>query len=269
MRVSAAFSVITLIIFSLALEASAQTAPGYRQGDTNIEIFRVPKPGRRPPPRKKIMAPLLSLTWWLMIRNRDCRAQEVDPNAFFATDDQLRIGATVNQSGRLYILLHAQNSKEAILIYPEPRINLGRNQVTRNMEIFVPYRCHGAPERDKNCPPDIDPSLDCWWNITKPYGEKYVTLIFSRQEIEELEGLLKRAGADPQGSVDLPRLSLDSLNRIKALAVRREDLKVERFNPKPNEKGFIAANFLTRVTNLNSRDNEEIIETITLKHQKR
>ena len=44
---------------------------------------------------------------------------------------------------------------------------------------------------------------------------------------------------------------------------------MEKIKPGPDEKGFIAANYLTRVTNLNRRDNEEIIETITLKRQQR
>jgi hypothetical protein len=44
---------------------------------------------------------------------------------------------------------------------------------------------------------------------------------------------------------------------------------VEKIKPEPDEKGFIAANYLTRVINLKRRDNEEIIETMTLKHRQR
>lgn len=276
MRMPAAFWVTALIIISLGFaglkpnnKANAQTAPEYGGKDDNIEIFRVPKPGRPRPRVRRIIAPLLSLQYWLMIRNRDCRAQEVDPNAIFLTDDQLRIGAKVNQGGHLYVTLSVQDRQEAILIFPEPRINRGRNQITKNLEIIVPYRCPTTPERDRNCPRDIDPSVDCWWNMTKPYGEKYVTLIFSREEIKELENLLKEADLNPQGSMDLPKLSLDTLNRIKDQTVRQEDLRREKVKPRPNEKGFIAANYVTRITNLNRRDNEEIVETITLKHQQR
>ena len=274
MRVSVAFATVAFVIISLGFAglqpnnmANAQTTPEFGKGDTNIEIFRVPKQGRTPPRRKKIIAPLLSLQWWMLIRNRDCRAQEVDPNAIFDTDDQLRIGGKVNQSGHLYIILNAQDRQEAILIFPEPRINQGRNQVVKNLEVIVPYRCQTTPEPDRNCPRDVDPAVDCWWNMTKPYGEKYVTLIFSREKIRELENLLQKTALNPQGSRDLPKLSLDMLNRIKEQTVRQEYLKRERVRPGPNEKGFIAANYVTRVTNLNRRDNEEIIETITLKHQ--
>jgi hypothetical protein len=274
MRMSAAFSVATLIVIFLSFagpgpdnKANAQTAPAYGERDDNIEIFRAPRPGRTPPPRKVIRAPLLSLQWWLMIRNRDCRPQEVDPNANFVSDDQLRIGGKVNQSGYLYVLLNVQNRQDAVLIYPDPRINRGGNQVVKNLEVIVPYRCQTTPEADRNCPRDVDPAVDCWWNMTKPYGEKYVTLIFSREKIGALENLLQQAELNPQGSRDLPKLSLDMLNRIKEQTVRQAYLKRERVRTKPNEKGFIAANYVTRVTNLNRRDNEEIIETITLKHQ--
>jgi hypothetical protein len=62
---------------------------------------------------------------------------------------------------------------------------------------------------------------------------------------------------------------LDTLYRIKEQTVRQSDLRRERVRPGPNEKGFIAANYVTRVTNRNRRNNEEIVETITLKHQQR
>ena len=274
MRMSAAFSVITLTVIFLGFggfdpdhKAIAQTAPGYPKDD-NIEIFRLPKPGRPSPP-KKIRAPLLSLQWWLMIRNRDCRPQEVDPNATFASDDQLRIGSKVNQPGYLYVLLNVQGRDDATLIYPDPRINRGRNQVSKNLEVIIPYRCQTTPERDSSCPRDVDPAFDCWWNMVKPYGEKHITLIFSREKIEELERLLDEAELNPQSSRDLPKLPLRTLDRIKEQTVRQSDLRRERVRPRPNEKGFIAANYVTRVTNLNRRDNEEIVETITLKHQPR
>src|SRR5262245_15294791 len=138
MRMSVAFSAVAFVIVSLGFaspqsndKANAPTAPEFG-GDTNIEIFRVQKQGRTPPRRKKVLAPLLSMQWWLLIRNRDCHAQEVDPNAIFVTDDQLRIGSKVNQSGHLYIILNVQDSQEAILVFPEPRVNRGRNQVIKN-----------------------------------------------------------------------------------------------------------------------------------------
>jgi hypothetical protein len=272
---SAAFSVTTLTVIFLGFaginpdnKAIAQTAPRYG-GDDNIEIFRVPKPGRPAPRKKTIIAPLLSLQWWLMIRNRDCRPQEVDPNANFVSDDQLRIGGKVNQSGYLYVTLNVQGRQDAILIYPDPRINRGRNQVSKNLEVIVPYRCQTTPERDSSCPRDVDPAVDCWWNMTKPYGEKSITLIFSREKIRELEDLLEASELNPQGSRDLPKLTLDTLDRIKEQTVQQSDLRRERVKPRPNEKGFIAANYVTRVTNLNRRNNEEIVETITLKHQPR
>jgi hypothetical protein len=44
---------------------------------------------------------------------------------------------------------------------------------------------------------------------------------------------------------------------------------VAKIKTGPDEKGFIAANYLTRVINLKRRYNEEFIETMTLKHRQR
>jgi Domain of unknown function (DUF4384) len=283
MRTSVGFLVTGLIVISLGFvgvgpehkanaqdgAANTQTAPEYEKDD-NVEIFRKAKEGRRPParkspPKRPVIIPRLSMQYWMMIRNRDCQAQEVDPNANFLTDDQLRIGAKVNQPGYLYILLTLPDRDEATMVFPDPRINRGSNRVTKNLEIIVPYRCPTTGEPDDKCP-RVNPATDCWWNMVKPYGEKEITVIFSRDEIIELDNLYKRSVRDPQGSRDLPKLSLDALDRIKSQTVQREDLKRERVRPNPNKLGYIAANFVTRITNLNRRDNEEIVETVTLNH---
>lgn len=264
------FIIFVSVIFQSKDKADAQTAPGYggKGQDDNIEIFRTEKTGRSKPVKPKIQAPYLSMQWWLMIRNRDCHPQEIDPEANFVNDDQLRLGAKVNQQGRLYILLSVQDRQDAILIYPDPRINNGNNLITKNLEVLVPYRCPGKPNKDDRCPASVDPSTDCWWNMTKPYGDKYITLIFSREKINSLESLIKGASADPKGSKDLPSIPLEELNKIKAQSIRQaNELRHERIKPSPNEKGYIAANYVTRITNLNRRDNEDIVETITLKHQ--
>jgi Domain of unknown function (DUF4384) len=281
MRTSVGFLVTGLIVISLGFvgigpehkanaqdgAANTQTAPGFEEDD-NVAIFRKSKPKLRPPVRRTkrpIPLPRLSMQYWLMIRNRDCQAQEVDPNANFLTDDQLRIGAKVNQPGYLYILLTLPNQEEATMVFPDPRINKGSNRVIKNLEIIVPYRCPTTGEPDDRCP-RVNPATDCWWNMVKPYGEKEITVIFSRDEIIELDNLYGRSERDPQGARDLPKLSLRALDRIKSQTVQQEDLRRERIRPNPNKLGYIAANFVTRITNLSRRDNEEIVETITLNH---
>jgi len=275
MRVSATFSVITLIIISLAPaviqpdgKANAQTAQGSGAQDDNIEIFRVPKTGRKPPPKAKILAPLLSLQWWLMIRGRDCHPQEFDSKAAFAVDDLVRIGITVNQSGFLYVVLENKPGADGTLIYPDPRINRGSNLVRKNTPVILPSNCPSPESRDSGCPMDVTMAEDCWWSITKHYSGN-ITLIFSRDKMDEFESLIEKAGAKRTGSPDLPRLRSDLLEMIKRQTVQAQDLKTSLTRPQPGAMGTIVSNFTTRVTNTNRRDNEEIVETITLKLQNR
>jgi hypothetical protein len=94
-------------------------------------------------------------------------------------------------------------------------------------------------------------------------------LIFSRDKIPDFERLIDKAGARPGGTLDLPRLPLDTLESIKRDTVQERDLRISETRPQPSKTGTIINNFTTRVTNTNPRDNEEIVETITLKLQNR
>ena len=275
MRVSATFSVITLIIISLAPaviqpdgRANAQTAQGSGAQDPNIEIFRTKKPGRTAPPRAKILAPLLSLQWWLMIRGRDCHPQEFDSKAAFGVDDMVRIGISVNQSGFLYVVLENKPGADATLIYPDPRINRGSNLVRKNTPVILPSNCPSPESRDSDCPMDVRMAEDCWWTITKRYSGA-ITLIFSRDKMDEFESLIEKAGARRTGTPDLPSLRWDLLERIKRETVQEQDLRTSQTRPQPGAMGTIVSNFMTKVTNTNRRDNEEIVETIRLKLQNR
>jgi len=238
------------------------------QQDDNIEIFRVPKPGRPKPVVKKIQAPLLAMQWWLMIRSRDCHPQEFDSKAAFAVDDRFRIGISVNQSGFLYAVLDGKTDDYGTLIFPDPRINRGNNQVRRDTPVILPNNCPMPVERDSDCPQDVAMAGDCWWQITK-YYKGDITLIFSREKIDKFESLIDKANANPAGTNSLPKLPMAMLEEIKRETVQVNYLKTEQTRPQPGKMGTIVTNFTTRVTNTNRRDNEEVVETITLKLQKR
>jgi hypothetical protein len=217
---------------------------GQTQDDSVGVINRKEKEGRPKPRTKIIQAPLLSLQWWLMIRGRDCHPQEFDSKAAFAVDDMVRIGISVNQSGFLYVVLENRPGADGTLIYPDPRINRGSNLVRKNTPVILPGNCPPPESRDSDCPMDVKMAEDCWWSI-------------------------ERAGAKRTGSPDLPRLRSDLLERIKRETVQARDLKTSQTRPQPGAMGTIVSNFTTRVTNTNRRDNEEIVETITLKLQNR
>ncbi|MCI0391984.1 MAG: DUF4384 domain-containing protein [Acidobacteria bacterium] len=275
-RLSATFLVAALAIVCLktadlhapAIANSLIAPSSEEQQDDNIEIFRVPKPGRPKPVAKKIQAPLLAMQWWLMIRSRDCRPQEFDPKAAFFVDDRFRIGTSVNQSGFLYAVLIGKTDNYGTLIFPDPRINRGNNQVRKDTPVILPNNCPLPEDRDIDCPRDVAMAADCWLQITKYYNHD-MTLIFSREKIDEFESLIDKAGANPAGTRSLPKLPLALLEKIKLETVQARDLRTDETRPQPGKMGTIINNFTTRVTNTNRRDNEEIIETITLKLQKR
>lgn len=232
--------------------------------DDNIQIFRQERKGR-PKPREKVsLKPLLSLQWWLMIRGRDCRPQEVDSKAFFAAGDHLRVGIKTNQSGHLYVIVSGKGDSEGVLQFPDPRIGQNGNEIVKNRVIIAPYKCDLAGS-DSYCPPKADSVNDCWWEFTGRRGEIVVTLIFSREEISTLEALIKQARPNPQGSTDLPKVSSALLDEIKREAAAKENFERKEFSPSPTKEGTIADNFRTQVLNTNRQNNEEIIETFTLK----
>ena len=228
--------------------------------DPNVKIIR--------PNKKIILAPLLSLQWWLMTRGRDCHPQEFDSKAAFAVDDMVRIGISVNQSGFLYVVLENKPGADGTLIYPDPRINRGSNSVRRNTPVILPSSCPSPESRDSDCPGDVRMAEDCWWNITKSFKGN-ITLIFSRDKMGEFERLIENAGSRRTGSQDLPRLPSGLLEDIKRNIVRVQDLKISQTRPQPGAMGTIVSNFITKVINTNRRDNEKIVETITLKLQNR
>jgi Domain of unknown function (DUF4384) len=183
-------------------------------------------------------------------------------------DDMVRIGISVNQSGFLYVVLENRPGADATLIYPDPRINRGSNLVRKNTPVILPSNCPSPENRDGDCPMDVRMAEDCWWSITRHYSGA-ITLIFSREKMDEFESLIEKASAKRTGSPDLPRLRSDLLERIKRETVQAQDLKTSQTRPQPGATGTIVSNFTTRVTNTNRRDNEEIVETITLKLQNR
>jgi hypothetical protein len=218
--------------------------------------------------KKIILAPLLSLQWWLMIRSRDCHPQEFDSKAAFAVDDKVRIGISVNQSGFLYVVLENKPGADGALIYPDPRIKKGSNIVQRDTQVILPSNCPSPESRDSDCPGDVGMAEDCWWIITKNFKGS-ITLIFSRDKMDEFESLIEKAGARRTGTSDSPKLRSDLLERIKHETVQPQDLKISQNRPQPGKMGTIINNFVTTVANTNRRDNEKIVETLTLKLQNR
>lgn len=265
------FQVVLLaaaIVIICLLPADIQSTGAGQQPDDSVGIIRKEKPGRPKPPPGVLRAPLLALQWWVIIRSRDCRPQEFDSKAALAVDDMVRIGITVNQTGYLYAFNDSKTGDNCTLVYPDPRINRGNNLVRKDTPVILPNNCPSPEERDSDCPRDVNMASVCWWQITK-YYKGDITLIFSRGKINQFEREIEKASSNPTGADSLPEIPRALLEKIKRETVLEQDLKTDQIRPQPSKMGTIINNFTTKVTNTNRRDNEEVIETITLKLQKR
>jgi hypothetical protein len=222
--------------------------------DAAVKFKPVAKPNRkRPASRPKANsrgeeeAPLLTLKYRLIEREDNGPPKRVNANDAFDVGDQLKLAITANQNGFLYIV-HNSNGTDGRtvdsprIVFPDPRINDGRNEVEKDKEIVVPRYCA-----------EYDNPEDCWWEITPPAGKDYFTVIFSRDEINSLAALKPGSPVDQQ--------LIDSLKKQSGQTLGRTD-KV-RFNSRRTEESDG-----TYVQNTNLKDNEELIETIELAHLK-
>ena len=222
--------------------------------DAAVKFKPVAKPNRkRPASRPKANskgeeeAPLLTLKYRLLEREDNGPPRRVNTSGGFDVGDQLKLAITANQNGFLYIV-HNSNGTDGRtvdsprIVFPDPRINDGRNEVEKDKEIVVPRYCA-----------EYDNPEDCWWEITPPAGRDYFTVIFSRDEINSLAALKPGSPVDQQ--------LVDNLKKQSGQTLGRTD-KV-RFNSRRTEESDG-----TYVQNTNLRDNEELIETIELAHLK-
>lgn len=205
-----------------------------------VKVNRVTKPKRRPakPRPKKVVqtVPLLSLRWGVLKRDEQMNAQPANPDTAFQIGDRLALKFQVNQDGYLYIIKNTEDADDQPLLFPDSRINDGKNFVKKDQEIVIP----------SNCPAEYnDAKGRCWFQVNDEKDE--LTLIFSRDLITDLPEKVKEArGAKvkKQGVIEIKRGSGQKLDRAK-------------FDP-----------YTVQITNLNRDDNEELITNIVITHVK-
>ena len=223
------------------VEAQKQGAPLWY---SVVKVNRVKKPDRvrtskAPPAVQK--AALLTLQWHLLERGDGNRQIEADSGRQFQTGDQLKIAITTNQDGYLYIVSQPQD-KDAVLLFPDLRINKGANHVLKDKEYVVPSYC-----------PGYDDPNDCWFKMDPPAGTEKLIVVFSRDKFTTLPNQI----SEPYSVVK--RSVVEQL-----IASSRQ--KVEQFNGELTIPGQNAVRYATRVQNTNPKDNEELIATIKLTH---
>jgi hypothetical protein len=205
--------------------------------DAPVMINRVPKPNRKRPASRIERAPLLSLEWRVLKRGLEGTPTEVNPNILFHAEDLFRLAIKVNQRGYLYIISQTGNIQGAMInqphvIFPNPNINEGRNDLRKDEQYFIPKYCS-----------QLNGLNDCWWKVGQNAGREVFTVIFSRDEIMDLS-------------------DHDSINRLKASLTGNV-----RRTVRPGLKlGQVSHAIM--VTNIDPRNNEELIETIVIRHEK-
>ena len=217
-----------------------------------------PKSGRvRPVSRPKPDSggleegPLLSVKYNVLQRGDGNSPELVDPSRQFKIGDQVKLAITPNQNGFLYVVHRSVGVDGKIIdqphvIFPDPRINNGMNAVEKDREYVVPQYCQDYP----------DPK-DCWWEITPPNGKEFFTFIFSRDEITALPNKLTKDDVQKGSS---------AVDGEVIEAIRRSSGQILAHAEKATRSQRRTASDSIYVRNTNRRDNEELIDTIEIKH---
>lgn len=253
-----------LFVSNLTTETASAKGDNSLFWDAPVSVSQPakPKPGRvRPPSRPKPdpstgreKNPLLTLKYNMLVRGASGNIEKADPaKREWKVGDQLRLAVTPNQNGFLYIVHQSVDDNGAIIdqphiIFPDPGINQGGNQVVKNTEYVVPNFCAQFENPD-----------DCWWEITPPGGTDSFTLIFSRDQITDLQNRLTKDDAKKgKDSVKMETIAaIKKTSNTKSIA-RSDKIQINSTS-KPQSDGIY-------VQNTSKDDNEELFEVIDLKH---
>jgi hypothetical protein len=228
---------LALVVCGLAVQTQADG--GYSGVWTSERpITRKAKPNRVPanPSIRKRTEParLLTVQWRLLKQDMSGNEVEVDPTKPLYTGDRIRFAVKVNQDGFLYMIQNSEGG-EGEAIFPDARINGGKNFVKRDSETVIPSNC------------DDEHKEDCWYLLEPPEGREAITVIFSRDMITTLPNTVEEASA-----------------LIKKHVVSSLQLTSPKPTYDPNPKSAGAGRFVTWATNMNVRDNEELVTTFYL-----
>jgi|GEM_PF-895812 len=262
-------SLITLVIGGLIAQAfisDTATArgdnPNYWDEPVKFTQPAKPKPGRRrpisrPKPDKKGLEenPLLTIKYQVLTRDEGGAPQQVDAsNREFKVGEQVKLAFTPNQRGFLYVVHHSIDNNNKIIdqphvIFPSPRINDGKNDVKKDEAYTVPKYC-----------PEFENPDDCWFEITPPSGRDFFTVIFSRDEIVSLPSRLTDEDVSNNAKDAVALKFLDDIKKSSDTKDIVHTNKIAFSSRRSTESDG------TYVQNTSKKDNEDIIDTIELRH---
>ena len=204
--------------------------------DRPVTITRKTKSNRKVtkkrPPKAVESVPLLKLQWRVLKVKDNGTDEETSPLALFHVGDRLRLAVKTNQSGYLYIIHQNSPTEPGVIIFPDSRVNNGRNDVGKQQEVILP----------SNCPTGMAPQ-DCSLTVAPPAGREVFTLVFTRDPFTDLPN----SAAESAGGI--PVETLVKLRNDSGQTLRRI-------------KGSTPLSVL--VVNTNTKDNEDIFETLLL-----
>jgi Domain of unknown function (DUF4384) len=206
------------------------------------EVITRPPAKSRPRP-VRVKAPLLTMRWQFFVAGDETNEEAIDPaKRTFVDGELVRIAVQVNQSGYVYVINHTvkrDNSIEGPFL-----ISRGQYQIRKDQQLVLPLLC---PESNR-----IDSK--CWWRTKSPPGREVITIIFSRDEIEEWKDLDASKG--------------DSLvNEPLIYSLTRQSPETNRRVWQGTPAQGINGQQVTMVWNPNPKRNEVLVERIEFTHK--
>ena len=230
--------VLPVLACILAFAALPEHAVFSQQSDpltigAPINIIRIEKRDRRVlhKPRPVERAPLLKLEWRLYKVAADGSEEETAQRSF-KSGDRLRLSVRTNQDGYLYVIHQKSPTSSGVFIFPYAAINYGNSRIDNSEEFLLP----------SNCPVNVS-RRDCSVVLTFSDGPELFHLFFTREPFVALP----TSASD--GTDSIPATLLDQLKNESGQILRKQ-------------KG--STPFSELLTNINTKDNEDIMETITL-----
>jgi hypothetical protein len=211
------------------------------------------RPASRPKPDSAGLeeSPLLAVKYQVLKRGDGNYQESVDPAGQFKIKDQLKLALTPNQNGFLYVVhasvgLDGKVIDQPRVIFPDPRINGGLNEVEKDRAYVVPQYC-----------PEFSDPKDCWWDITPPNGKEYFTVIFSRDQISDLPNKLTAEDVARDSSA-IKEQVIEAIKKGSGQVLAKDAGVASSRRTKQNDGVY--------VRNTSLKDNEELIDTIEIKH---
>jgi serine/threonine-protein kinase len=126
--------------------------------------------------------------------------KDVDLGTRFKTGDDVRFAFESNTDGFLYVIIQGSSGKWDVL-YPNPEINGGRNQIKKGQELLIP---NGD-----------------WFSFDGPAGSEQIYVLLSKEQLSTLPGFGR-----PVTTAET--VSAATVSNVQSSQVRSRDLKFKK-----------------------------------------